>query len=107
MPRRLTDAQVRGLRSGRIEVLGIDCRTPEGNLRVRVICDCGTEKSVLWQSVRSQETKSCGCLQAELGKSSIAKVNATRGRTGSRSPADPWTATPLERQMATQPWGRA
>lgn len=47
----------------------------------KCLCECGREKIVQANNLRSGHTKSCGCLQEELkGKHSI-----THGKTGSRA----------------------
>ena len=42
-------------------------------------CDCGNTTTVLGSSLRSGQTKSCGCLQKE-----IARKRATKNETGNR-----------------------
>lgn len=34
----------------------------------KVLCKCGTKRTVLLSSLRSGETKSCGCLQKEIAR---------------------------------------
>lgn len=39
-------------------------------------CDCGVEKVVYGYSLNSGNTRSCGCIQRELGKESIKKLHS-------------------------------
>lgn len=56
-----------GQRFGRLVALGwsADKRSAKSKVRWRCICDCGRETSPTTTALRSGETKSCGCLQAE------------------------------------------
>lgn len=66
------------MRYGRLVVLG---PAPGGiKPRVFVRCDCGTEKSVFRQSLRSGATQSCGCLLQERRIS-----NRRHGHAGSKT----------------------
>jgi len=56
---------------------------PGKHRRAEVRCECGTEKTVFLDSVLSGHTKSCGCLQRELGRAR-GKANATHGEGKSR-----------------------
>lgn len=44
-------------------------------------CDCGTERIVASQPLRTGKSRSCGCLKSE----SIARAHITHGRSGSRA----------------------
>jgi len=61
--------EVVGSRFARLTVLGETTRHvfPSGKSARQFICrcDCGTEKIVLLQSLRAENTKSCGCLVIE------------------------------------------
>jgi len=62
-PRRI---DITGLRSGRLVVLGYahtDERSGRSYWHVR--CDCGMEKVVLGDSLRTGGSRSCGCLRRE------------------------------------------
>lgn len=60
-------------RYGRLTVLKRTVFTKRAKWLVR--CDCGVEKEVLAESLRSGSTKSCGCLRSE----SVKSKNMTHG----------------------------
>ena len=58
-----------------------DPSNPESGQRQRrftVVCECGTERVVLLNSLRNGDSQSCGCLSAELS----AERNTKHGMTG-------------------------
>lgn len=70
-----------GKRFVRFFVLG---RASSGNLgqpRWLCVCDCGTQRAVEGRSLRSGNTKSCGCLSRERA----ATLLRTHGGTGTRT----------------------
>ena len=54
--------------------------TPYGNRMVLCVCDCGTERVVPLGNLKSNHTRSCGCLARE----SVRVQNVTHGGTGTR-----------------------
>ena len=63
-----------GKRFGRLTVIE---RTDNKQNRItwRCICDCGNEVLVISKSLKNNNTKSCGCLNAELAKIRATKYN--------------------------------
>lgn len=55
-----------GQRFGRLVVLEFAGHNKHGQRQWRCLCDCGTEKVVPTQSLKSGNTQSCGCLQREM-----------------------------------------
>ena len=47
----------------------------------RCRCDCGKETTVASNSLRSGNTRSCGCLSVDLSTSRIVSRNTTHGKT--------------------------
>jgi len=85
---------LRGQQFGRLTVL--ERAPPEGrNARWRVRCECGDERTVRSFSLRSGETRSCGCLQAEL----VAERSTTHGLHGTPEYHALWSA----RRRCTNP----
>lgn len=54
-----------GQRFGRLTVLSLDYSREHGHLKVPVVCDCGTKKTVGVAELSGGVTKSCGCLVIE------------------------------------------
>lgn len=52
---------------GRLTVLGLSEISRNGHSRWNVVCQCGTEKTVLGTHLISGKTSSCGCLIKETG----------------------------------------
>jgi len=77
MPR-IKDEDVSGRRFGRLVVLAVHDVVPQQGTRVRIRCDCGAEKITYWKRIRIGETKSCGCLSADLARDRIEHVNRVR-----------------------------
>ena len=48
------------------------------DVRCRCLCDCGREKVVLRNSLRTGKTKSCGCMSSKLKSEHRRKVNEYR-----------------------------
>ena len=70
-----------GQRFGRlIAVERVIPRPGSRNARWRCVCDCGNETLVLGTTLRRGESKSCGCLRAELQRNKMT----THGLCGSR-----------------------
>lgn len=53
--------------------------TESRHSRFQVVCDCGTEKTVLGQALINGTTVSCGCFNKEL----LSKMGTTHGMSGS------------------------
>lgn len=75
-----------GLVFGRLTVVSIAGRSKHGgNIIWKCRCQCGAFKDVLSTSLRTGDTKSCGCLQIESVKKSFTKhghsLNSTPSRT--------------------------
>lgn len=71
------DAHFVGLRFGRLIVLELGGKSPRGHFLWLCKCDCGTEKLFIASNVRSNFSKSCGCLLKESQKA--AKHLVTHG----------------------------
>ena len=72
-----------GVKYGRLTVLGeTPHRSTDGRVMWRLLCDCGKEIERVAKSVKSGNTKSCGCAKMDL---LIArnKSSAQHGMTGS------------------------
>lgn len=54
-----------GQRFGRLTVLSLDYSREHGHLKVPVVCECGTKKTVGVAELSGGVTKSCGCLVIE------------------------------------------
>lgn len=67
-----------GRRFDRWTVLARVANNPRGHTRWLCRCDCGTEKEVLADSLRSGKSKSCGCLLGEI----LAERNAALSTHG-------------------------
>lgn len=55
-----------GQKIGRLTFLKYAERTEQGNARWWVACDCGTRFIVTAANVVHGDTRSCGCLRAEM-----------------------------------------
>ncbi len=55
-----------GHRFGRLVVLCMDGRNKSGRFVWKCLCDCGTERGIAGDSLRKGESRSCGCLRAEM-----------------------------------------
>lgn len=66
-----------GKRCGRLVVLARAGSDKSGNARWSCLCDCGAQRTILGQSLRSGATMSCGCLNRE-----IVSAMATHGQSG-------------------------
>ena len=77
-----------GQRFGRMLVIDLDVdriekRKKSGKKQIlywNCICDCGNKKSVDGYSLRSGQTKSCGCYGVDQRKKSTTKHGLSRGR---------------------------
>lgn len=64
---------IEGQRFGRLTVIGRAESRNSTNARWLCRCDCGNVISVLGTTLRRGESKSCGCLRADLGKAALTK----------------------------------
>jgi hypothetical protein len=55
-----------GMKFGRLTVIGLTSERRHGHRLWRTLCDCGVEKIVAGSHLTRGQTKSCGCLQAEM-----------------------------------------
>ena len=67
-----------GRRFGRLIAMKTGQRTTAGRIRWICRCDCGSEALVEGDKLRKGNTKSCGCLRAEM----TAAKNTTHGYAG-------------------------
>jgi hypothetical protein len=77
---------ITGLKFNRLTVLGRAGHVPSGGVCWRVRCDCGTEKSVMGQALKSGDTKSCGCYHVETAtaqQKKLATIVTTHGMSQS------------------------
>lgn len=72
---------ITGQRFGRLTVLQ-KAKSRNGRSAWLCRCDCGVEKDILTQSLRSGLTKSCGCYSLEVS-ASLGRASATHGLTKS------------------------
>lgn len=56
-----------GQRFGRLVVIERAENGDRGGARWKCLCDCGNEKTVSRDNLKNGDTKSCGCLQKEMG----------------------------------------
>jgi hypothetical protein len=60
----------------KINMLTLLCRLPEqsknSSYKYMTRCDCGTEKAIFYNQVKSGRAQSCGCLQKRKGKDAPA-----------------------------------
>ena len=64
-----------GTRFGRLTVLHRAPRQPDGRARWVCRCVCGRESVVDGKSLRSGNTKSCGCLSADKARERMSSLN--------------------------------
>src|SRR5215510_6871399 len=67
--RRLIGMRLRdltGMKFGRLTVIGLTYERRHGHRLRRTLCDCGVEKIVAGSHLTRGQTRSCGCLQAEI-----------------------------------------
>lgn len=71
-----------GDRFGRLTVTGPENRLgARGQRAVLCRCDCGAEKTIALDKLRSGHTQSCGCLRAETARESAPRAQqAKKGR---------------------------
>lgn len=72
-----------GQRFGRLVAIEKE-RTVGGRAFWKCKCDCGEEKTVSSNHLRMGTVQSCGCLNAELCRERIAKINTTHGKSNTR-----------------------
>lgn len=75
-----------GLRFYKLLIIGDGWRDPAPVSKrwVRVLCDCGNEFDVLHTSLKTGNTKSCGCLNRELSGARLRGFLTTHGQWGTR-----------------------
>ena len=79
-----------GDRFGRLTVIGPESRLSVRNHRaVLCRCECGNEKIIALNKLRSGYTKSCGCLQKEAARESVSVAH--QAKTGKRYDFKPET----------------
>jgi hypothetical protein len=62
-----------GTKIAMLTLLGqTDQKAKNGSYKYRVLCDCGTEKTVAYYQMKQGKTQSCGCLQRIKGEGSPA-----------------------------------
>lgn len=67
-----------GRRAGRLRV--VEAIRFKGEQYVTVRCDCGTEKTIRYENMRSRRTLSCGCLRRERGQRRGPELAAAMNR---------------------------
>lgn len=80
-----------GVRFGRLTVVA-DAGKRKGNRYVVVRCECGQEKAVRLEHLRSGATRSCGCLSVEVSSTPERVAGRTRvihGHTRWKGPKTP------------------
>ncbi|OIN06138.1 hypothetical protein BFS86_19740 [Shewanella algae] len=72
-----------GMRFERLLVLDDGDKSPNGRRTVKCVCDCGKITIVDPRSLRSGDTRSCGCLQKEAVSRSVIALHTTHGQSRS------------------------
>lgn len=72
------------LRFGLLTVIGFAGKDKNNRALWKCLCDCGNETVVLGKSLRSGNTKSCGCLNVLMATERITKHNTTHGESYTR-----------------------
>lgn len=67
---------ISGSRYGRLVVLKYDHTDKEGRACWQCLCDCGNVVVVSGKSLRTGNTKSCGCLNSEASMAKLEKARA-------------------------------
>ena len=62
MGKRLIEKDILNKRYGHLLVKQLVKRNEHGQLIVQVVCDCGKEKELLFNNIKSGLVKSCGCM---------------------------------------------
>lgn len=75
---------------GRLTVIERGEKAENGERRWRCRCECGKERSVRVNSLRSGRSRSCGCLSRDTAAKVHLKHGATRGR-GKTPEYEAWT----------------
>lgn len=70
-----------GSRVGKLLVLYVNGKSPNGSLMWRCICDCGKEVDVISSSLNNGLKQSCGCLYDELKGKQNSSHNQSRTQT--------------------------
>lgn len=65
------------MKFGRLTVIAEAERSERGHRRVDVRCDCGSTRTVYWDSLKSGRTASCGCLHKERVRAAGTKHGET------------------------------
>lgn len=74
-----------GLRFTRMTITSVVGRKPDCGLIVDAVCDCGNNRRLPLKSLRSGNTKSCGCARREASGAALIAMCTTHGR--SKTPA--------------------
>lgn len=83
-----------------------------GKLASHCICDCGTRRVVMTDSLISGKSRSCGCLARELRKDREAadrqrdKHRERKARTWTDDECPMWSVPASALRLAQQPWGK-
>ena len=81
MPKAITENEIVGKRYGKLVVLAIDTYKDKSNHKYLLCqCDCGNQKKIAMNHIRSGASRSCGCGVVE----STIKRNTTHNGTHSR-----------------------
>lgn len=73
-----------GKRFTRLIILEIHRKGIKKRIYCKCQCDCGRTKNILYDSLRSRDTKSCGCLQKEI-MIHKNKVRSTHRHSGTKT----------------------
>ena len=74
--------EVVGLKYNRLTIIDEEPTIKYGNSTFRIMlcrCECGEEKVIMFQHLKSGRTKSCGCLNKEMAKEKFIKLNIIHG----------------------------
>lgn len=80
MPKKLDVNKLIGNKYGRWTIIRLSSKNKYGAIRVLCLCDCGTEKQVVVNSLLYGSSRSCGCLHNEL----LSAGNTTHSLTNDK-----------------------
>lgn len=82
MGKRMTKEEYAGKRYGRLTVIDVwrDGNTADSTTYFLCKCDCGTEKNIVANGIKTGTTLSCGCYNRDMSSERYKKINYKHGR---------------------------